>query len=101
MSGEAFIDGSSRVAVMVTLLPSIHDVMALERALKDSGVECDLIPVPRQLSSECGMAVEIRTSSVERVAVLARDARILVEGFFFEEEGEYTSFSPREPKEER
>lgn len=56
---------------LVVLLPSIHDVMALERILGRQGVFYDLIPVPRQLSSECGMAVESLGSQWRKIDALA------------------------------
>ena len=43
----------------VMLFESIHNVMGAEQQLKNAGMWCDLIPTPRQLSSECGMAVAI------------------------------------------
>jgi len=43
----------------VIVFPSIHDVMAFEKRLKQEEIACDLVPVPRDLSSECGMAIEV------------------------------------------
>ena len=42
---------------LAILFVTIHDVMAAEQALKQAGLWCDLVPTPRQLSSDCGMAV--------------------------------------------
>ncbi len=42
-------------AVCVMLFASIHDVMAAEHVLKSRDLWCDMIPTPRQLSSDCGM----------------------------------------------
>jgi len=46
----------------VILFASIHDVLRAEQALRQRGVWCDLVPVPRALSAECGMAVELRAA---------------------------------------
>jgi len=43
----------------IMLFDSVHDVMRTEKLLKDRGMWCDLVPTPRQLSSECGMSVEV------------------------------------------
>ena len=51
----------------VLLFDSIHYVLAAERAFKARGVWCDVVPVPRELSSDCGMAVEFRPADVETV----------------------------------
>ena len=52
---------------VILLFPSIHDVIATETRLKEAGVWCDMVPVPRELSSECGMAVELREADLTRV----------------------------------
>ncbi|MCD6281243.1 MAG: DUF3343 domain-containing protein [Deltaproteobacteria bacterium] len=51
----------------------IYDVMKAEKAFKDSGIPIDIIPVPRQVSSDCGMAVSLE----EEYKIRAQD--ILVE----------------------
>lgn len=38
------------------LFPSIHYVLRAERLLQKSGVAGSLIPVPHDVSTECGMA---------------------------------------------
>ncbi len=42
---------------VVTIYNSIHRVMKVEKVLKGARVEMLLIPVPRQLSSDCGLAI--------------------------------------------
>ena len=43
----------------VFLFSSIHQVIRAEKALKKAGMKVDLIPVPREISSECGVAIEM------------------------------------------
>jgi len=43
----------------VFLFSSIHQVMRAEKMLKGKGMEIDLIPVPREISSDCGVAIEL------------------------------------------
>lgn len=38
---------------------TIHDVLKAEKALKGHGVEIELVPVPRNLSSDCGMCIKL------------------------------------------
>jgi hypothetical protein len=47
----------------ILLLPSVHQVMKAEKILKGRGIGVDLIPVPREISSDCGVAVEISVDS--------------------------------------
>lgn len=46
----------------ILVFDSIHHVLAAERALLDQSVGCDLIPTPREVSSDCGMALELRAA---------------------------------------
>jgi hypothetical protein len=42
---------------LVAIFHSIHRVMKAEKALKQAGADILLIPVPRQLASDCGLAI--------------------------------------------
>jgi hypothetical protein len=57
----------------VVLCESVHDVMALERALKDAGIAVEMIPTPRELTSDCGMALEISTTDAGKLPGLRDD----------------------------
>lgn len=64
----------------VVLVHSTSHGLRAEKVLAEVGIECKLIPVPRQLSSDCGVCVRVR--SVDRAATrraLAR-ARLEIEG---------------------
>lgn len=37
---------------------SIHHVLAAEKAWLGEGLWCDLVPLPRSLTADCGMALE-------------------------------------------
>ncbi len=54
---------------LVAIFHSIHRVMKAEKLLKQAGKEVMLIPVPRQLTSDCGLA--IRFSQESRAGVEA------------------------------
>lgn len=43
----------------VFLFESVHRVMRAEKILKGKGIAADLIPVPREINSDCGVAVEV------------------------------------------
>lgn len=51
----------------VFILQSIHQVLKAEKALQRAGLPFDLIPVPKEVNPECGMAIE--TSSKDAPAV--------------------------------
>lgn len=74
---------------LVVLLETVHDVMKAERTLRDAGVWCDMVPTPRELSSDCGMALEVDGADVERVANLLNGARLPGLQFFGQKDGKY------------
>lgn len=41
----------------IAIFHSIHRVLKAEKVLKQAGVDFLLIPVPRQLTSDCGLAL--------------------------------------------
>jgi hypothetical protein len=58
------------------LFDSIHDVMAAEKALKRAGVRHDLVPVPRHLGSDCGMAIDFSREDLPRFEAALAQAGI-------------------------
>jgi hypothetical protein len=41
------------------LFNSVHEVLAAERRLREIGAQIDVVPVPKELSSNCGVALEV------------------------------------------
>jgi len=52
--------------------------MKAEKLLKGKGIKIDLIPVPREISSDCGVAVELSGDSEEEALLILRESRISV-----------------------
>ena len=44
--------------VHFVLFNSIHDALKAERILKEQSVEGEIVPVPRALSSDCGVCIK-------------------------------------------
>jgi hypothetical protein len=51
----------------ILIFHSIHRVMKAEKALKNGGFDVRLMPVPRQLSSDCGLSLAFQLGDRERV----------------------------------
>ena len=49
----------SRGGRVLLIFQSIHHVLAAESALKAAGLRPDLVPVPKEISPECGMAITL------------------------------------------
>ncbi|HKJ04251.1 MAG TPA: DUF3343 domain-containing protein [Geopsychrobacteraceae bacterium] len=58
----------------VAIFHSIHRVMKAEKILKGKQAPILLIPVPRQLTSDCGLAIRYAPDARESVEGLLRDA---------------------------
>jgi hypothetical protein len=46
---------------------SVYYVLRAEKLLKQSGYEVILIPVPREFSSDCGMALKLFCNEVQEI----------------------------------
>ncbi len=69
-------DGVSRTVgagYVVYLFPSANYVMKAEKILKGLGISYKIIPVPRHLSSDCGVCLRISRDQQERVGEVLRE----------------------------
>lgn len=55
---------------IILIFRGTHQVLSAEKHLKRAGVRLRLIPVPRSLTSDCGLAIRISSSGRD----MARDA---------------------------
>ena len=51
---------------ILVLFQSTHDVIKAERTCLAAKIPVQVIPVPRSISSECGMALEINERAKEK-----------------------------------
>jgi hypothetical protein len=63
----------------VVIVYSTSHAVPLEKLLQGKGIPCKLIPVPRQISSDCGVCVRILRSDVEAVRHVIDAAHVEVE----------------------
>lgn len=63
----------------VVLFPSVSHCMRGESLLQAAGVRCKLIPIPRELSSDCGVALRFEWPDRERIEALFREAGLAYE----------------------
>lgn len=59
----------------IILFHTIHDVLRVEKILKQHSISHELVPVPRNLSSDCGMCVKLR-DDIERALSLCTNIEI-------------------------
>ena len=51
---------------IVALFKTTRSAIRAERLCKQEGIKCKMVPVPREFSSECGMAIEFDQSMEEQ-----------------------------------
>lgn len=52
---------------VVAIFQGIHRVMKAEKVLKEAGVDMLLIPAPRELSADCGLAIRFSPALKDQV----------------------------------
>jgi len=62
------------------LVPSANHAVQGEQALQREGIGCRLIPVPRDLSSQCGVCLRVRVGDRGRAMEALTAAGTVVEG---------------------
>ncbi len=63
--------------MILFLFESTHAVIAAEKRCGDAGISCAVIPVPRSISSQCGLCIEAAAADRERVSALLREGGIV------------------------
>ena len=64
----------------VLLFPSIHFALRAEKLVKEKRFSAKLIPVPRHLSSDCGVCLRIPWGEREEILGILKEAGVKVEG---------------------
>ena len=57
----------------VALFLSVHHALRAEKLLRTADIPCKLIPVPRHLSSDCGVCLRFAPSLRSRIETVMRD----------------------------
>jgi hypothetical protein len=75
---------------MILIFRGTHQVLSAEKHLKKGGVSMRLIPVPRRLTSDCGLAIRIPPGERARARKVLSAVKLLpVSAHLLREEGEY------------
>jgi hypothetical protein len=73
------------------LFRSIHDVLKAEKHLKKNAAVFELVPVPRQISSECGVCIKSASSLKD---LLSSSGAPEADRCYVYEEGQYILVGP-------
>lgn len=64
------------------LVYSTNHAIRIDKLLARAGIACKLVPVPRHLSSDCGVCVRIGVADVERTLAALEAAQVEYEGVY-------------------
>ncbi len=64
----------------VVLVYSTSHALRAEKVLAEAGIPCKLIPVPRQLSSDCGVCIRVQTDDRGATRRVLDEAGLETEG---------------------
>lgn len=62
---------------VIALFESTRAVLKCERLCKAATIQCKVIPVPRDLSTGCGMAIELNDTDAEKVESILQNEAIV------------------------
>jgi hypothetical protein len=74
---------------LVAIFNSIHRVMKAEKLLKGLNLPILLIPAPRTLSSDCGLAIRYPSEQREAVEAAMREAGMAPEEIYLHRGDDY------------
>lgn len=79
----------------VAIFNSVHRVMKAEKLLKGEKLPILLIPAPRVLSSDCGLAIRYAAGDRERVEALLVAASVAPEEIYCKTAANYHRIEPQ------
>ena len=73
----------------VAIFNSVHRVMKAEKLLKEQKLQILLIPAPRALSSDCGLAIRYAAGERDKTEGALRDAGLAPEEIYIKSGDRY------------
>jgi len=64
-------------SVLLAVFPTTHTTLKAEKALKEAGVDHRTIMKPRRISSDCGLAIRLDKTDMERATSVITDSSCL------------------------
>lgn len=65
--------------MMLMIFPSTREVIRTEKLVRQARLECKIIPVPRNISSQCGMAIKFDPAIQDQINELIKKHNISTE----------------------
>ncbi len=81
-------------AMAVVLFESVHDSLRAEDILERARLTYRAIVKPRELGSDCGVAIRLKIEDIPFFMDLVSDRSIQVKGIFHQVDGEWRQMQP-------
>jgi len=62
------------MSVCVLIFRSIHDVLKAEKMMNEQDIPLRLIPVPKEVSADCGMGIQVSCEELDKIRNLLSNA---------------------------
>ncbi len=66
----------------VIVFKSTHHAIAASRFLKDKGYKFDIIPTPRKVTHDCGLAIKFGEEDLEKIKESVKVSNIMIKGIY-------------------
>lgn len=67
---------------MVATFDTTHNALRFEKTLKQNEIGITVMPVPREISASCGLAVKFGRQHIDKVKELTSSNEIQVKGYY-------------------
>jgi Mor family transcriptional regulator len=67
---------------IISTFDSTHHALKFEKTLKENGIKLIVMPVPREISASCGLAVKFSIEDFDKAKELVKKYEISVKKFY-------------------
>lgn len=67
---------------LIVLMSTVHQHLLMENRLERQGIDFKTVVKPRQLGTDCGMALSVKIDDVPQIQAIAARERAVVYGIF-------------------
>jgi hypothetical protein len=70
----------AEVKACIITFSTTHHVLHAEKLLRSTGIDVELVPVPRYISSDCGICIKLHCMHLDKALALLRAEGVNYEG---------------------
>lgn len=66
----------------IATFDTTHNALRFEKSLKENEIKLTVMPVPREISASCGLAVKFLLEDYHKIKTLAKNNEIVVKSYY-------------------